>query len=237
MKYLSITIILLASVAWADDPLNDEFSGNSLSPSWATNGEGTITVTGGNLQIVRSGTNVYVYQSGITGDFSVYARLGGSHNTSSGNSDLPSANENITLIAAIGDDLVSDNGNRVEIEQNFDSTAGKNEHNLLHYVNDTGPWAKVVEMDAVTHWCYRLNRVDDLFSAFYNAAGDCSGEWTEMIPTLGSLYQLDNAGSVSIGFRAQYDATWTVDYFRCTGTCGSVSDGTVRTTANGSFSM
>ena len=117
MKYfLTLFFILIFTAAYAADPLEDEFNGVALGGDWTTNSEGTITVTGGNLQIVRSGTDVEVYQSNIIGDFDIYATFGGTHNTASGNSDLGSANENMTLIAAVGVGLGGDN--RVEIEQN-----------------------------------------------------------------------------------------------------------------------
>ena len=75
--------------------------------------------------------------------------------------------------------------------------------------------------------CFRIKRTSGLFTVYYKSTDDCDGgSWTELLPSVPTSNQLNDNGAVSIGWNVQYDATWVVSFFRCIGTCSSVTTGT-----------
>jgi len=206
MRILVYIFLILATIvpfAFGASFTEDEFNGSSVSEVWTTDGDGSFEVTGGNLEITTvTGTFTRIYQTGITGDFDVMARIGGASNTSDTDGDIPASNINIQLMALIDGAESTDS---VTIYQNVNPAAATNEHHVVHEIDDF-PYADNTEMTPSTYWCYRIARVSGVFYAYYNAADDCSGGWTEAVQLFeGTPVRLENSGSVTIGLRAWDD--------------------------------
>lgn len=203
-KWLLIIILLIfPSYALAASFTNDWFT-SGLGGSWTSSGPGTVTVADGHLKITTSSTTyTYVYQSTISGDFDVVARIKEDYKYPA---RIDSAQYQVGFYVMINADNIGYS------YQNYCGLCVGNEAYLGNTIAAGPPNVYNPEISPLEYYCARLKRVGNEFFYYYNTNSTCDGSWVESGIAVGS--KLSSSADVEIGIRARapLSITWTIDY-------------------------